>query len=180
MISLDGVIQAPSGSQEDISNGFEYGGWASPYSDETYKKAVRQELNSSDYLLGRKTFEIWEDYWPSHQEIWPGINTGTKCIFSKTRSTSTWKNTVFVNNVDAIKTFKNAEGPDIQVWGSSELVPLLLEHDLVDELRLKIHPVILGKGKKLYGNTSQPIGFVLHESITTTTGVILAHYIRNR
>ena len=179
MISLDGVMQAPGGSKEDGSEGFKYGGWTAPYGDEAYGKAVQRELKQpADYLLGRKTFEIWEDYWPDHADFWPGINNGTKYVLSRTRKKSNWKNTAFVKSGAYIKKLKKSKGPDLQVWGSSKLVQLLLKHDLVDELRLKIHPLVLGKGKKLFDNGAIPAAFTLTESTVTTTGVILANYKR--
>lgn len=179
MISLDGVMQAPGGPEEDTSEGFKFGGWTVPYGDEAYDKAVQNELQPADYLLGRKTFEIWENYWPDHSEFWPGINNGNKYVFSKTRQKSDWKNSFFIESLDDIKKLKNSEGKHIQVWGSSELIHLLLQNDLVDELRLKIHPLLLGKGKKLFDDNANPSGFSLIESTVTTTGVILANYIRN-
>jgi dihydrofolate reductase len=179
MISLDGVMQAPGGPEEDTSGGFKFGGWTVPYGDEAYNKAVQNELQPADYLLGRKTFEIWENYWPDHSEFWPGINNGNKYVLSKTRQKSDWKNSVFIESLDDIKNLKNSDGKDIQVWGSSELIHLLLQNDLVDELRLKIHPLLLGKGKKLFDDNANPSAFSLVESTVTTTGVILANYIRN-
>lgn len=179
MITLDGVMQAPGGPKEDKSGGFKYGGWTAPYSDEVYGKVVQEELKQpADYLLGRKTFDIWEDYWPEHADFWPGINTGTKYVLSKTRKKSTWKNSVFLKSVAEIKKVKNSKGPDIHAWGSSKLVQLLLKNDLVDELRLKIHPLTLGKGKKLFDNGPIPASFNLVESSITTTGVIIAYYKR--
>jgi dihydrofolate reductase len=178
MISLDGVMQAPGGPKEDRSGGFKYGGWTSLYSDEAYGKAVQEELKPAEYLLGRKTFEIWENYWPHHADFWPGINDGTKYVLSKRRKKSDWKNSVFLNGLAAIKKLKNSKGGDIHVWGSSELVHLLLKHDLVDELRLKIHPLILGKGKKLFDNSAMASAFTLVETTVTTTGVILTNYKR--
>ena len=143
MITLDGVMQAPGGSKEDRSAGFKYGGWVKPHGDEAYSKAVQKELKQpADYILGRKTFEIWEDYWPKHAGIWPGINTGTKYVLSKTRKKTDWKNTVFIKSPADIKKLKKSKGGDIHVWGSSKLLQLLLKHDLVDEVRLKIHPLI--------------------------------------
>jgi dihydrofolate reductase len=179
MISLDGVLQAPGGPEEDTSGGFKYGGWVAPLSDEIYNEVVQKELEPADYLLGRKTFEIWEDYWPHHGDFWPGINDGTKYVLSKTRKETDWKNTVFIKDVAAIKQIKKSEGADIHVWGSSELVHLLLQHDLVDELRLKIHPLMLGKGKNLFTEGAVPAAsFTLAESIVTTKGVIIARYKR--
>lgn len=179
MITLDGVMQAPGGPGEDLSNGFAYGGWVAPYGDEVFNKAVTKELElASDYLLGRKTFEIWENYWPEHVDFWPGINEGTKYVLSKTRHKSDWKNSVFIEMVDEIRKLKNTEGRNIQVWGSSGLVQLLLQNDLVDELRLKIHPLTLGKGKKLFGDKAIPAAFTLTDSTVTSTGVILSNYKR--
>jgi len=179
MITLDGVMQAPGGPEEDTTAGFKYGGWTAPYSDETYGKVVQEELKQpADYLLGRKTFDIWEEYWPHHADFWPGINDGTKYVMSKTRKESDWKNSVFINSISDIKKLRNSEGPDIQVWGSSKIIQLLLANDLVDELRLKIHPLTLDKGKKLFGNGPVPAAFTLTESTVTSTGVIIACYKR--
>jgi dihydrofolate reductase len=183
MITLDGVMQAPGGPKEDTSGGFKYGGWTKPYGDEVYDKVVRKELEPADYLLGKKTFEIWAGYWPEHGDFWPGINEGTKYVFSKTLKKSDpmvadWKNSVVLKKVADIKKLKQSKGADIHVWGSSELVQLLLKNDLVDELRLKIHPLTLGKGKKLFGNGTIAAAFTLTESIVTSTGVIIAYYTR--
>jgi dihydrofolate reductase len=176
MITLDGVMQGPGGPDEDTSGGFKYGGWVAPYDDEVYDKVVQEELKPAAYLLGRKTFEIWEPYWPAHADFWPGINEGIKYVMSKTRKKSDWKNVVFIKSLAAIKKLKNSNGPDIQVWGSGELIQLLLKHNLADELRLKIHPLVLGKGKKLFDNGTIPAAFTLTESIVTPSGVIIATY----
>ena len=179
MITLDGVMQAPGGPKEDKSEGFKYGGWTASYDDEMFGKVVQKELEQpSDYLLGRKTFDIWEGYWPKHADFWPGINNGTKYVLSRTRKKSDWENSVFLKSLADIKKLKNSKGTDIQVWGSSELIHLLLKNDLVDELRLKIYPLTLGKGKKLFDNGAIPAAFTLTESTVTTSGVILANYKR--
>ncbi len=178
MLTLDGVIQGPGGPKEDTAGGFKYGGWVAPYDDEVYGKVVEKELKQADYLLGRKTFEIWEDYWPKHADFWPGINDGTKYVLSKTMKKSDWKSSVFIKSVGDIKKLKKSKGADIQVWGSSELIHLLLKNDLVDELRLKIHPLVLGKGKKLFDNGAMPAAFKLTESVVTPSGVIIATYRR--
>jgi dihydrofolate reductase len=183
MITLDGVIQGPGGPKEDVSGGFKYGGWTASYGDEAYSKAMQKELQPADYLLGRKTFEIFASYWPEHGDFWPGINKGTKYVFSKSMKKSDpkvtgWKNSVVIKNLADIKKLKNTKGSDIQVWGSSELIQLLLKNDLVDELRLKIHPLTLGKGKKLFDKGTIPAAFTLTESIVTTKGVIIANYKR--
>ena len=184
MITLDGVMQAPGGPREDISGGFKYGGWTEPYGDEADGKEMQKELQQpADYLLGRKTFEIWAGYWPEHGDFWPGINAGTKYVFSKKMKKSDplvtgWKNSVLIKNLADIKKTKKSKGADIQVWGSSKLIQLLLKNDLVDELKLKIHPLTLGKGKKLFDNGAIPAAFTLTESIVTTAGVIIASYKR--
>jgi dihydrofolate reductase len=183
MITLDGVMQGPGGPKEDPSGGFKFGGWMAPYDDDVYDKVVAEELKPAEYLLGRKTFENWAGYWPHHGDFWPGINEGTKYVFSKRLKKSDplvtgWKNSVVLKTVADIKKVKQSKGSDIQVWGSSELVHLLLKNDLVDELRLKIHPLTLGKGKKLFDNGAIPAAFTLIESIVTTRGVIIAHYKR--
>lgn len=183
MISLDGVMQAPGGTKEDQSGGFKYGGWTGAYSDEVYGKVVQEELKPAAYLLGRKTFDIWAHYWPEHGEFWPGINSGNKYVFSKKMKKTDplvtgWKNSAVIKSVVDIKKLKQSKGPHIQVWGSSNLVQLLLKNDLVDELRLKIHPLTLGKGKKLFSTGAIPAAFKLVNSIVTTKGVIIAHYKR--
>lgn len=183
MISLDGVMQAPGGPKEDTSGGFKYGGWTAPYGDEEYGKVVQKELQPADYLLGRKTYQIWAGYWPQHGDFWPGINEGMKYVFSKKLKKTDpmvtgWKNSVVVKSPADIKKLKTTKGPDIQVWGSSKLIQLLFKHDLVDELRLKIHPLTLGKGKKLFDNGVIPAAFTLTESIVTSNGVIIAGYKR--
>lgn len=179
MITLDGVMQAPGGRGEDPSNHFEYGGWTAPYGDEAYGKLMQEELAQPvDYLLGRKTFDIWEGYWPQHGDFWPRINEGTKYVLSNTRNTSDWQPTEFIRSLDDIRKLKQSAGADIQVWGSSALIHLLLQHDLVDELRLKIYPVLLGKGKKLFDDSAMPAAFTLTGSTVTSTGVILANYTR--
>lgn len=183
MITLDGVLQGPGGPEEDTSGGFNYGGWVAPYSDDVYDKIVQKELEPADYLLGRKTFDIWAPYWPKHAVFWPGIMEGTKYVFSKNLKQSDplvtgWKNTIVITELADIRNLKNSEGSDLQVWGSSRLVQLLFENDLVDELRLKIHPLTLGNGKKLFDNGTIPAAFTLMESTVTLGGVFIARYKR--
>ena len=178
MISLDGVMQAPGGPQEDRSGGFKFGGWVKPFFDPTYARVLKKQLKPADLLLGRKTFDIWVDFWPKHAEEWPGINDVTKYVLSKTLKRSTWKNSVFLRTLADIRKLKESKGSDIQVHGSNELVNLLLKHDLVDELWLKIHPLTLGKGKNLFGKGTVPATFKLIESHVTSSGVIMANYKR--
>jgi len=179
MITLDGVMQAPGGPEEDESGKFKYGGWSAPYGDEAGLKVVQKELSQkAEYLLGRKTFDIWASFWPDHADFWSGINEGTKYVMSKTLKNTDWKNTIFIDSLEDIKKLKNSEGPDIQVWGSSQIVQLLLKNDLVDELSLKIYPLILGTGKQLFGGGTIPVAFTLTDSLITKTGVSIATYKR--
>lgn len=178
MITLDGVLQAPGGPEEDTSGGFSYGGWIAPYGDEVFNSVLQKEMQPADLLLGRKTFEIWANYWPKHTDVWPSINEVTKYVVSKTMKNSDWKNSVFLSGIEDIKKLKNSIGSDIQVWGSGKLIQTLLENDLVDELRLKIFPLTLGQGKKLFDNGPIPAAFTLTDSTVTSTGVVVANYKR--
>lgn len=178
-MSLDGVMQAPGGPEEDTAEDFRFGGWQAPFEDAVANEVIEQELTAPvEYLLGRKTFEIWETYWPKHDDIWPGINKGMKYVVSSTRNETDWENTTFIQSVDDIKSLKDSEGPDIQVWGSSLLVHLLFENDLVDELRLMTYPIILGHGKKVFADGAVPATYKLEMSKTGPSGVIIARYSR--
>jgi dihydrofolate reductase len=182
-ISLDGIMQAPGGPEEDTSGSFKYGGWVTPYFDEVAGKIMEKQMKPADLLLGRKTFEIFASYWPEHADFWPGINDVTKYVMSNTMDESDplaigWKNSVFIKSLADIEKLKGANGTDIQVHGSGELIQLLLKNDLVDELWLKIHPVTLGNGKKLFDYGTIPAAFTLTESLVTPTGVIIANYKR--
>ncbi len=177
-ITLDGVMQAPGGPDEDPSDGFKYGGWTAPYGDEVSGKVMQKQLTPADLLLGRKTYDIFAAYWPLHAEHWPGVNEVTKYVLSNTLKKSDWQNTVFLTSVADIEKLKNSEGPDLKIWGSSKLVQLLLKHDLVDEFWLNIHPITLGKGKKLFDDSAIPAAFTLVESTATPSGVIMANYKR--
>ena len=129
-------------------------------------------------MLGRKTFDIFEEYWPKHADYWPGVNEVTKYVLSTTRTKSDWQNVEFVSSIEDIKKLKDSDGPEIKIWGSSKLVQLLLKHDLVDEFWLNIHPVILGKGKKLFADDATAGSYTLVDNFITPTGVILANYKR--
>ena len=177
-ITLDGVMQAPGGPEEDTSSGFKYGGWVAPYFDEAGGKVMEKQMKPADLLLGRKTFEIFASYWPEHTDFWPSINDVTKYVMSKTLEKSDWKNSVFLKSLSDIEKLKDSKGSDIQVHGSGELIQLLLKNDLVDELWLKIYPVTLGEGKKLFENGTIPAAFTLTESLVTPSGVIIANYRR--
>ena len=178
-ITLDGVMQAPGGPEEDPSGDFKYGGWIAPYGDEVSGKVMQKQMEPADLLLGRKTFDIWEPYWPKHAAYWPGVNEVTKYVLSNTRKKSDWQNTVFLTCVDDIEKLKASNGSDIKIWGSSKLVQLLLKHNLVNEFWLNIYPVLLGKGKKLFDDGAMPTAFTLVESTVTSTGVIMTNYKQN-
>jgi dihydrofolate reductase len=177
-ITLDGVIQAPGGPEEDPTEDFKYGGWSAPFDEESSGPTMQKQLERADLLLGRKTFDIFEEYWPKHADYWPGVNEVTKYVLSTTRNKSDWQNSEFLSSIEDIKNLKNSDGPEIKIWGSSKLVQLLLKHDLVDEFWLNIHPVILGKGKRLFDENSVPSSFTLADNFITKSGVILANYKR--
>ncbi len=181
-ISLDGVIQAPGGPDEDTSGGFAYGGWTAPYiDDETLGTLLRKQMNKPfDLLLGRKTFEIWAPYWPKHGDIWPGVNTATKYVASNTITSHEWQPSVFLNGdiADKITRIKQKEGLDLHVWGSSDLIQTLMKHDLVDTFWLVIYPVTLGGGKRLFADGTIPMAFRVSESQVTPNGVIVVNYER--
>ena len=180
-ITLDGVMQAPGGPDEDTSDGFKYGGWIAPLfydADGAAGELMEKQMKPADLLLGRKTFEIFASYWPQHADVWPGINEVTKYVLSNTMDKSDWQNSIFLKSADDIKKLKNSEGSDIQVHGSGNMVQTLLRHDLVDELWLKTFPITLGKGKRLFGEGTIPAAFTLTESFITPNGVIFANYKR--
>ena len=178
-ITIDGVMQAPGGQEEDTSDGFKYGGWTVPYFDEVSGQEMEKQMKETyGLLLGRKTYDIWEGYWPKHTEAWPQVNKVPKYVVSKTLKDPTWENTVVLNDIDELKKLKNSDGPDLQVYGSGNLVQTLLKHDLVDELWLKIFPVTLGHGKKLFAQGTIPAAFTLTESKTSPSGVIFANFKR--
>jgi dihydrofolate reductase len=181
-ITMDGIIQAPGGPDEDCSGGFTHGGWIGRYSDEVLGTALRQKMHSSfDLLVGRHTFEIWEPYWPN-QTFWPEVNAATKYVASNTRTTTTWQPAVFLQGDVAaqVAQLKQQPGRDIHVWGSSDFVQTLLAHDLVDALWLMVYPLTLGTGKRLFGTGTIPVAFQVVESIATPSGAVVMHYVRTR
>ncbi len=180
-ISLDGVIQAPGGPDEDTSGGFTYGGWISAYADAILGTALRKQMNMPfDLLLGRKTFDIWAPYWPQHNDAWPGANKATKYIASNTLTSGEWHPSVFLSGDIAAKVaqIKQQPGPDLHVWGSSHLVQTLIKHDLVDVFWLMIYPITLGAGKRLFADGTIPAAFKVTESLVTPNGVIVVNYER--
>jgi dihydrofolate reductase len=176
-LTLDGVMQGPGGPTEDTSGNFTLGGWTVPYFDEFLGNVMTEQMGQPfDLLLGRKTFEIFASYWPHHPEEGPEINKATKYVASNTLTSHEWSKSVFLSGdvVEEIKKLKQEAGPDLQVHGSGELIQTLLEHDLVDEFWLKIFPVTLGVGKRLFAQGTIPAAFTLVDSKTSPTGVIVA------
>lgn len=170
-------MQAPGGPTEDTSDNFTLGGWTVPFFDEFLGDVMTEQMNHPfDLLLGRKTFEIFASYWPQHEEEGAGINNATKYVASNTLTSHEWSKSVFLsgNVVDEIKKLKAQEGPDLQVHGSGELIQTLLEHDLVDEFWLKIFPVTLGTGKRLFDKGTIPASYTLVDSKTSPSGVSIA------
>jgi dihydrofolate reductase len=180
MISLDGVMQAPGGPEEDPEGDFKYGGWTAPYTDDNGSEFFQKNMRPAEYLLGRKTFEIFAGYWPDpeHAKMWPGINDGMKYVMSNTLDKSDWKNTTFLKSVEDIKKLKESDGSDLNVWGSGKLIQLLLKNDLVDELRLVTYPLTLGQGQKLFAEGTIAAAFTLTDSTVMPSGVIMANYKR--
>ena len=180
-VTLDGVMQAPGGPEEDVSGNFKFGGWAVPYFDESLGRVMEEQMGHPfDLLLGRKTFEIFASYWPQHEEEGAGINNANKYIASNTLTQHEWKNTAFLSGdvVGEIRKLKQQAGPELQVHGSASLIQTLLAHDLVDEFWLKIFPVTVGVGKRLFDKGCIPAAYTLVESTSTPAGVITAKLIR--
>ncbi|MCY1160884.1 putative protein YyaP [compost metagenome] len=180
-ITLDGVIQAPGGPEEDQSDDFKYGGWIAPYfadADDVVDRIMQRWMQSTDILLGKNTFKIWEPFWPKHADMWTGINDVTKYVMSNSLDHSDWKNSVFLKNVDAVKKLKASEGADIKVHGSANMAQTLFKHDLVDELCLMTFPIVLGTGKRLFAEGLMPRAFELTDSLVTSSGVVFTYYKR--
>jgi dihydrofolate reductase len=181
-LTLDGVMQAPGGPEEDPTGGFQHGGWSVNYWDEEMVKWMGEGMwgaTSFELLLGRKTYEIFAAYWPHSDE--PGadlLNAATKHVASGTLGTVEWSNSKLIEGdlATAVHTLKEADGPEIQVHGSCDLIQSLLEHELVDEFRLFVFPVLVGPGKRLFGDATQAAGLELAESATSSTGVVMATY----
>jgi dihydrofolate reductase len=182
-ITLDGVMQAPGGPEEDMSGNFEFGGWTVPFFDEASGQVMAEQIDRPfDLLLGRKTYDIFAGYWPlpENKETPFGekFDKATKYVATHRPVGAEWSNTVSLSNVDEIRKVRDGNGPDLQVYGSSDLLQSLLKHDLVDELWLKTFPIVLGKGKRLFGEGTTAAAFELTKSTITPSGVIVANYRR--
>jgi len=180
-VTLDGVVQAPGGPDEDPSGGFAHGGWIRPYADPVQSALIRRQMRLPfDLLVGRTTFEIWAAYWPQHADVWQEVQTATKYVASNTLTTHAWRPSVFLGGDVAgrVAELKRQPGPDLHVYGSANLLQTLLAHDLVDALWLRIHPITLGAGKRLFAGGAIPAAFRLTEHRVTSTGVVLATYER--
>jgi dihydrofolate reductase len=182
-ITLDGVMQAPGGPEEDESGEFKYGGWTASYfreADEAAGDVMAEWMRSTDILLGRKTYDIFAAYWPEHADMWQGIQDVTKYVMSGSvhENNTDWQNVTFLKSVDDLKRLKSSEGSDIKVHGSGNLAQTLLKHDLVDELNLMMFPITLGTGKRLFGEGTVPAAFTLSSSLITPNGVIFSSYKR--
>ena len=180
-ITLDGVIQAGGGPEEDTSGGFAYGGWQAPYSDDVLGTVMKRQMNMPfDLLLGRTTFDIWASYWPHHADIWPGVNPATKYVASNTITSHQWQPSVFLGGdiVEKINNLKQTQGPDLHVYGSANLVQTLMKHDVVDAFWLKIYPLTLGSGKRLFAEGTIPAAFKVTDCKVSPSGVIIVNYER--
>ena len=179
MLSLDGVMQGPGGPTEDTSGNFTLGGWTFPYVDEFFGDVMGEEMGHPfDLLLGRKTFEIFASYWPQHLDVEAGaaFDRGTKYVASNTLKQHDWQTTIFLSGdvPELIRNLKEGDGPELQVYGSAKLIQTLMAHDLVDEFWLRIFPVTLATGKRLFAEGTTPAAYTLVESKTSPSGVIFA------
>jgi dihydrofolate reductase len=182
-VTLDGVMQAPGGPEEDPTGDFTHGGWSAGYWDEAMGARMGELMGAPfDLLLGRKTYEIFAAHWP-HVPDEPGaeqLNSARKYVASRTLDKVEWNNSTLLEGdvAEAVAKIKQEEEPEIQVHGSSDLIQTLLEHDLIDEFRLMIFPVVLGTGKRIFGDGAAPAGLELADSATSSTGVVMATYRR--
>ncbi|WP_095201760.1 dihydrofolate reductase family protein [Mesorhizobium carmichaelinearum] len=181
-VSLDGVMQAPGGPEEDPVGGFEFGGWTFHYFDEVGGAAM-EELFSKPFalLLGRRTYDIFAAYWPYQKDpIADAFNPATKYVATHRPDTLSWQNTQSLGSdiVAALRRLSQEDGPDLLIQGSANLIQTLLANGLIDEIRLMIFPLLLGKGKRLFGDSAMPAAFKLAKSQTSSTGVIIATYER--
>jgi len=177
-MTLDGVIQ----NEENDGDGFKYGGWFFPYADEVTGAAIQERLAKPvDLLLGRKTFDGWETFWPTHSNFWPNVMTATKYVASNTRDSSDWQPTVFLSGdlAEKVRQLKQTDGPDLHLMGSADLLQTLFKNDLVDAMELMIIPITLGTGKRLFQDGTIPASFKVTGSQVSPNGIIIATYERD-
>jgi dihydrofolate reductase len=179
-LTLDGVMQAPGGPEEDLSGGFPHGGWSAGYWDEKMGEVMGGwMMEPFDLVLGRKTYEIFASYWPTSDEpAAASLNKATKHVASRTLTQLDWENSRLIEGdvADAVRALKTEDGPELQVHGSVNLLQTLLSHGLIDELRAWIFPLTLGTGKRLFDSGTVPAGLELTRSQVSSTGVIIAAY----
>jgi dihydrofolate reductase len=183
-VTLDGVMQAPGGPEEDPSENFKYGGWTAPFhssDDAGAAKFMEKWMQSTDIILGRKTYDLFAEFWPKHTDIWPGIQDVKKYVMSNslTENKTDWKNVEFIKSVDEIKKLKDSEGGDFRVHGSGNMVQTLLKNDLIDELWLITYPITLGSGRRLFDNGTISAAWKMIDSVIAPNGVIFASYQRD-
>jgi len=185
-ITLDGVIQAPGGPEEDTSNGFKYRGWQFAWDEadnvaDSILKNMMKEAGSFDLLLGRLTYDIWVGYWPQHKDepqFGQPFDKAKKYVVSHNPIALPWDNSELITGdvIKELKKLKDSEGSDLWVWGSGNLIQTLLKHNLIDRMHIWIYPLTIGNGKKLFAEGTQPERFKLIDSKTTSSGVIFATY----
>jgi dihydrofolate reductase len=179
-VSLDGIMQAPGGPEEDPTGGFDYGGWSVSFWDEQMMQAMTEFMGKPfDLILGRKTYEIFAAYWPHTDESGAAeLNRATKHVASRTLDTLEWENSQLLEGEvgEAVARLKEEEGPELQVHGSSDLIRTLLRHGLIDQFRVWIFPVVLGTGKRLFGEGAPPAALKLVDNQVSSTGVVMATY----
>lgn len=180
-VTLDGVMQAPGGPEEDPSNGFTHGGWAMPFMDDAGGRAVGEIIaREFDMLLGRRTYEIFASYWPNQRDhaIANAFNKATKYVVTRSLDRFDWEKSQRIDGdvVEELRKLKASDGPELHVWGSGELLQTLIAADLVDEYRIWVFPVVLGEGKRLFANGVPPRALTLVETRSTPSGVLLNAY----
>ena len=179
-LTVDGVMQAPGGPEEDPSGGFDHGGWSYGYWDEQMQQVMGELMSRPfDLVLGRKTYEIFAAYWPNSDDTGAEpLNKATKHVASTTLKELEWENSRLIEGEvpDGVRALKQEEGSELQVHGSANLIQTLLEHGLIDEFRLWTFPLVLGNGKRLFEGGTVPAGFDVASSQVSSTGVIMATY----